>query len=101
MKHLACILALVVAAAFPAFAGDRDTLAGLRMECDTCHGVDGVSVVEDQTPSIAGMSERVLLRRLRAFRNGDVPHETMLLMGQKLSDRELKDLARYYSRVKR
>jgi cytochrome c553 len=47
------------------------------------------------------MSERVLLRRLRAFRNGDVPHETMLLMGQKLSDRELKDLARYYSRVKR
>jgi cytochrome c553 len=100
MKRLARVLALIVIAV-PAVAAESDTLAGLRMECDTCHGVDGVSVVPDQTPSIAGRSERELLRRLRAFRSGEIPHETMLLMGQKLSDRELRALARYYSRVKR
>lgn len=82
-------------------AGDRDSLAGLRMECDTCHGVGGVSVVPDQTPTLAGKSESYLLRQLRAFQTGKRAHETMQIMGQKLSDDELKALARYYARVKR
>lgn len=101
MKSLARLPALLLIAASPVFAGDAESLAGLRMECDTCHGVNGVSVVPDQTPSIAGMSERQLLRQLRVFQTGKRPHETMRIMGEKLSDDELKALARYYSHVKR
>ncbi len=101
MKTLARICALLLIAASPAFAGESESLAGLRMECDTCHGVNGVSAVPDQTPSIAGKSERYLFRQLQAFQTGKRPHETMLIMGQKLSDQEMRALAHYYSRVKR
>ncbi len=100
MKSFSLISALLLALASPALAGD-DSLAGLRMECDTCHGVNGVSVVPDQTPSIAGRNDAFLLKQLRAFQTGKRRHETMLIMGEKLSDSELRALARYYSKVKR
>lgn len=82
-------------------ARSADSLAGLRMECDTCHGVDGISPTPDQTPSLAGKSESYLVRQLAAFRSGTRRHETMLIMGSKLSDQELRALARYYASVKR
>lgn len=94
-----CILA-VAALPYPASAGEKnESLAGLRMECDTCHGINGVSVVPDQTPSLAGKSERYLLRQLLAFKSGKRKHEAMLLMGSKLTEQELKQLAQYYSRI--
>lgn len=96
-------LCAAVAALLPfvANAKEPDGLAGLRMECDICHGIDGVSPTPDQTPSLAGKSERYLTQQLQAFRSGKRKHETMLIMGSKLSDEELRALARYYARVKR
>lgn len=82
-------------------ATEPESVAGLRMECDTCHGVNGVSPTPDQTPSLAGKSERYLLQQLQAFRSGKRKHETMLIMGSKLSDQELRALAGYYARMKR
>lgn len=82
-------------------AKEADSLAGLRMECDTCHGVNGVSPTPDQTPSLAGKSTRYLFQQLQAFRSGKRKHETMLIMGSKLSDQELRALANYYARMKR
>jgi cytochrome c553 len=101
VKRLARLAAPLFFALSPALAAESESLAGLRMECDTCHGVNGVSAVPDQTPSIAGRSERYLLQQLQAFQTGKRPHETMLIMGQKLSDQEMRALARYYSRAKR
>ena len=103
MKAIWRPLCAAIALALPcaAMAEDTDRLAGLRMECDTCHGVDGVSPTPDQTPSLAGKSERFLVQQLAAFRSGKRKHETMLIMGSKLSDQELHALARYYARAKR
>jgi cytochrome c553 len=104
MKGLRPLLAgVALAAALPCsgMSKDADSLAGLRMECDTCHGVNGVSPTPDQTPSLAGKGERYLLEQLRAFRSGKRKHETMLIMGSKLSEAEMRELARYYARVKR
>lgn len=100
-KAVARFAVLLLVAPCPVFAAESESLAGLRMECDTCHGANGVSAVPDQTPTIAGKSERYLLRQLEAFQTGERPHEAMLIMGQKLSGREMRSLARYYSRVKR
>ncbi len=72
----------------------------LKMDCDTCHGVNGVSPTPDQVPSIAGKSERFLVNRLLAFRAGKRRHETMFLMGNELTDDEVKAVARYYSRFR-
>lgn len=103
MRGSRCILAaigIVVALPGSAAARDPDSLAGLRMECDTCHGVDGASPTPDQTPSLAGRSERYLTQQLQAFRSGKRKHETMMIMGSKLSDAEIRDIARYYAHRK-
>ena len=93
--------AIVIALPCPGLAKDPDSLAGLRMECDTCHGVNGISVVPDQTPSLAGRSEAWLMRQLEAFKTGRRAHGAMLIMGEKLTPQEMKAIARHYSRVRR
>jgi cytochrome c553 len=102
-KHNASILlifAIVTASPTPAPAEDRQDLKGLLMECDTCHGVNGVSVVPDQTPSLAGKSKSYLLRQLQAFKAGRRSHGAMLIMGEKLSAQEMKAIAHHYARIK-
>lgn len=98
--RLSLILPLAMALPSPAAAGDSEGLKGLLMECDTCHGVNGVSVVPDQTPSLAGKSESHLLRQLQAFQAGKRTHGAMLIMGEKLTAREMKAIARHYARLK-
>lgn len=102
MKATFFTLFLAVAA-FGAAAGEIPArrLDGLKMNCDTCHGVRGLSAAPDQTPSIAGKSERFLVSRLQAFRAGKRRHDTMALMGDAMSDAEIRAIARYYSRIKR
>lgn len=88
---------------FPAAAAEisPQRFDELKMNCDTCHGVRGISVVPDQTPSIAGKSEKYILTQLEAFRSGKRRHDTMGLMGATMTDEEMKAIARYYARVKR
>jgi cytochrome c553 len=100
-RRLFAVAAFSAALPYASLANDADSLAGLRMECDTCHGVNGVSPTPDQTPSLAGKSERYLIQQLQAFRSGKREHETMLIMGSKLSDAEMRELAHYYAGIKR
>lgn len=100
-KTILLILLAASALASPAAAGDSPNLQGLLMECDTCHGVNGISVVPDQTPSLAGRSEAWLMRQLEAFKTGRRAHGAMLIMGEKLTPQEMKAIARHYSRVRR
>jgi cytochrome c553 len=99
------VLLIAFAALFPLSAGAAEIppqrFDELKMDCDTCHGVRGISVVPDQTPSIAGKSERFLVTQLESFRSGKRRHDTMGLMGNTMSDDEIKAIARYYSRIKR
>jgi cytochrome c553 len=96
-------LLLLIFAAVGAVAGEiaPQRFNELKMDCDTCHGVRGVSVVPDQVPSIAGKGERFLVTQLQVFRAGKRRHDTMALMGNAMSDEEIRAIARYYSRVKR
>jgi cytochrome c553 len=97
------LLLFLMFIAFEAVAGEiaPQRFDELKMDCNTCHGVRGVSVVPDQVPSIAGKSERFLVTQLQAFRAGKRRHDTMALMSDTMSDEEIRAIARYYSRVKR
>mgnify|MGYP006301314867 CR=1 FL=1 len=70
----------------------------LKMDCDTCHGVNGHSPIPAQVPSIAGKSERFIFSQLKAFEAGKRQHETMTFMGESMNDTEMRAIARYYSR---
>jgi cytochrome c553 len=103
MKATLLLLFLIFAAGRAVAAGEiaPQRFDELKMDCDTCHGARGVSVVPDQVPSIAGKSERFIVTQLQAFRAGKRRHDTMALMGDTMSDEEIRAIARYYSRVKR
>jgi cytochrome c553 len=68
------------------------------MLCQACHGTDGISKVPD-APNIAGQTEPYLTTQLQAFKSGARKSETMSLVAKELSDKDIDDLAAYFSAV--
>ena len=64
--------------------------------CATCHGADGLPVVEN-VPIIAGQHKSNLLIVLQEFRNGERTSDLMGPIAKNLSDDDMKALAAYFS----
>ena len=64
--------------------------------CATCHGADGLPVVE-KVPIIAGQQRENLLIDLQVFRNGGHASDIMGPIAKNLSDDDMKALAAYFS----
>lgn len=79
-------------------AGDWKTGRGRAMLCQACHGTDGISRVPD-APNIAGQTEPYLITQLQAFKSGARKSETMSLVAKELSDKDIEDLAAYFSGI--
>lgn len=76
---------------------------GKRMEpaCSSCHGGSGQGEKVD-TPRLAGQKAEYLEKTLLAYKNGTRANDIysrMRLIGAKLSDKEIKQLAEYYSKL--
>jgi cytochrome c553 len=91
-------IALLASAADAVAAGDWRTGRGKAMLCQACHGTDGISKVPD-APNIAGQTEPYLTTQLQAFKSGARKSETMSLVAKELSDKDIDDLAAYFSAV--
>ncbi len=50
-------------------------------------------------PNLAGQNERYLVQALKDYRGGQRKHESMSLLAKTLSDKEIADLAAFYSRL--
>ncbi|KAA6204792.1 MAG: cytochrome c [Candidatus Tokpelaia sp.] len=103
--HLWCSLFLslfaassVTQAAEPGPDRPRD-LSGLVGQCMTCHGPAGVAE-NPQWPVIAGQNELYLGKALRDFRSGRRQDGMMKLMTEQLTDRDISELAHYFSQIK-
>ncbi len=77
-------------------SGDPQRGAGLAVECQSCHGVDGVSNA-GLMPTLAGMNARVIYKQLDDFRNGLRPWKDMTLMASLLSPQDMSDVASYWA----
>jgi cytochrome c553 len=90
---------LVCASSGPADAAG-DVAAGRRkaLQCQACHGLDGLSKLPD-APHLAGQPEPYLVRSLNDNRTGVRKHEVMSLAAQPLSDQDVADLAAYYAAI--
>jgi len=68
--------------------------------CMTCHGSNGVSVMED-FPNLAGQKPTYLKKQLRDFRDGNRKDPVMTNMAAPLDDEVIEALAEYFSTAPR
>ena len=66
--------------------------------CQACHGIDGMSKVPD-APNIAGQTEPYIIAQLQAFKSGARKNDSMAMVASTLSDKEIGDLAAYFSAI--
>lgn len=87
---------LVVLGATGANAGNPDAGKTKAAICAGCHGQNGISAIPNY-PNLKGQKEQYLVKALRAYRDGQRSDPAMSPMAKPLSDRDIDDLAAYFS----
>ena len=87
--------ALLVGSA-PAVAAHAAAGKQKSQTCAACHGPDGNSVAPD-FPRIAGQHYDYLVHAITAYQSGARKNPGMMPMVDKLSKRDIEDLAAYFS----
>jgi cytochrome c553 len=64
-------------------------------QCSMCHGAQGMS--DANAPNLAGQYPEVVIKQLHDYKRGDRSSAIMQNLAQKLSDKDIADLAAYYS----
>jgi cytochrome c553 len=64
--------------------------------CAACHGVDGNSAAPD-FPRLAGQHASYIAKSLKEYRSGARKNPIMGPQAEKLTDRDIADLAAYFS----
>jgi cytochrome c553 len=92
----ACAIALTVAGG--AAAGDAKAGRQKALQCQTCHGLDGMAKLPE-APNLAGQSEVYLIKALKDFRSGTRKNDMMSLVIANLKDADIADLAAYFAAI--
>jgi cytochrome c553 len=79
-------------------AGDVKAGRGKALMCQACHGTDGISKVPE-APNIAAQTEPYIAMQLKAFKSGARKNDVMSVVAQTLSDKDIDDLAAYFSAI--
>ena len=94
---------LIAALAVSPFASAGDAAKGKALaeqKCAACHGADGNKPLTPETPRLGGQYYDYLEHSLKAYRSGTRDDPLMSPMAKPLSDKEVKDLAWYFSKQK-
>ncbi len=97
---IASLIALASAGAAQA-AGDVEAGKAKSAVCAACHGADGNSGANPLWPKLAGQSPRYIIKQLHDFKDQKRTDGTMSPMAAPLTDKEIEDLAAYFSSQKR
>ncbi|MEJ8827230.1 c-type cytochrome [Variovorax humicola] len=63
-------------------------------QCSMCHGAQGMS--EANAPNLAGQYPEVVIKQLHDYKHGARSSAFMQTIAQKLTDKDIQDLASYY-----
>ncbi len=100
MKQIGPVIAAVLLMwSFSASAGDPAAGKAKAGTCFTCHGADGIGIV-DMYPNLAGQKEAYLVSSMKAYKDGSRSGGMaglMTPMVSGLSDADIADLAAFYS----
>ena len=94
------VAGLLIALSGTAANAAGDVAAGRHkaLQCQTCHGLDGLSKLPE-APHLAGQPEPYLVKSLDDYRTGVRKHDMMTLVAQPLTDQDIADLAAYYAAI--
>jgi cytochrome c553 len=95
-QTLLAVCCLMVAMSAPAAAGDAEAGKSKSQTCAACHGPDGNSSAAD-FPKIAGQHKDYLLKALKDYKSGARKNPVMAPLVANLTQRDMEDLAAYYS----
>ena len=96
--HLVAFGFFLTAGANISAAGDVKAGRAKAMMCQACHGLDGLSKTPD-APNIAGQTEPYLVSQLQAFKSGARKNDAMSVVAPSLPDKDIEDLAAYFSAI--
>ena len=82
---------------FASVANASDIAAGRAkaVQCQACHGMDGVAKIPE-APNLAGQNEDYLVKALNDFKSGARKNEMMSMVAKPLSDTDIANLAAFY-----
>lgn len=81
-----------------AIAGNADAGREIaKKTCAACHGADGNTPVTPDTPRLAGQHADYLVKSLQGYKSGLRKNPLMAPMAANLSQRDMEDLAAYFS----
>ena len=94
------LLCLIVAANATGGAAAGDRAAGRKkaIQCQACHGLDGISKIP-AGPNLAGQDEQYLVKALRDYKKGDRKNDMMSLVAPNMTEQDMADLAAYYAGI--
>jgi len=96
-KILLAASCALIAASAPALAGDAAAGKEKSKTCAACHGPEGNTPAAPDFPRLAGQHYDYLVKAITAYKTGARKSPVMMPMVDKLSKRDIEDLAAFYS----
>ena len=93
------LAALMVTSSFAQAAGDITAGRKVMVQCQECHGKDGLGA-KPYTPNIAGQKYEYLVHALTTYKIGQRKSQMMSTAVKKLSDEDIANVAAYYAAIK-
>jgi cytochrome c553 len=84
----------------PTPVGDAAAGAQKTQMCAGCHGIPGWRTAFPEVykvPKLGGQHEAYILKALQEYKSGERSHPSMRAIAASLSDKDMADLAAYYS----
>jgi cytochrome c553 len=66
--------------------------------CAACHGHEGNKPITPETPRLGGQQYGYLVQALNDYRKGERNNPVMTAMAKPLTEKEIRELAEYFSR---
>ena len=98
MRLICAFLVAVTLVSANVVAGNADAGKMKAGTCAGCHGANGISAVPNY-PNLKGQKEQYLIKALRAYRDGRRTDPVMSSTARPLNDRDIDNMAAYFSRL--
>ncbi|MBO0764050.1 MAG: cytochrome c [Hyphomicrobiaceae bacterium] len=89
---------MMIAAADDPAAHDAATGRQKALQCQACHGLDGLAKIPG-APHLAGQVQEYLVAAMRDYRSGARKNDMMTVVMRQLTDDDIADLAAYYANL--